>query len=85
MLSTMMVNAGLTTFKKIEETNPREIEMVQNFGVKCQSAPLYLFVLFVMPINFIFQIVNRHPPFGSQVIRCKVKCIFIVNSYVYNK
>ena len=39
MLSTMMVNAGLTTFKKIEETNPREIEMVQNFGVKCQSAP----------------------------------------------
>lgn len=35
MLSTMMVNAGLTTFKKIEETNPREIEMVQNFGVKC--------------------------------------------------
>ena len=40
MLSTMMVNAGLTTFKKIEETNPREIEMVQNFPVKCQdSAP----------------------------------------------
>ena len=27
-LSTMMVNAGLITFKKIEETNPREIEMV---------------------------------------------------------
>ena len=27
-LSTMMVNAGLTTFKKIEDTNPREIEMV---------------------------------------------------------
>ncbi|CAH3171720.1 unnamed protein product [Porites lobata] len=39
MLSTMMVNAGLTTFKKIEETNPREIEMI----------------------------VNRHPPFGSQI------------------
>ncbi|XP_078343088.1 putative ATP-dependent DNA helicase HFM1 [Oculina patagonica] len=38
-LSTMMVNAGLTTFKKIEETNPREIEMI----------------------------VNRHPPFGSQI------------------
>ncbi|KAL9959675.1 hypothetical protein ACROYT_G033018 [Oculina patagonica] len=28
-LSTMMVNAGLTTFKKIEETNPREIEMIR--------------------------------------------------------
>ena len=28
-LSNMMVNAGLTTFKKIEETNPREIEMVR--------------------------------------------------------
>lgn len=27
-LSAMMVNAGLTTLKKIEETNPREIEMV---------------------------------------------------------
>ncbi|XP_020606778.1 probable ATP-dependent DNA helicase HFM1 [Orbicella faveolata] len=38
-LSTMMVNAGLITFKKIEETNPREIEMI----------------------------VNRHPPFGSQI------------------
>lgn len=38
-LSAMMVNAGLTTLKKIEETNPREIEMI----------------------------VNRHPPFGSQI------------------
>ncbi|EDO34884.1 predicted protein, partial [Nematostella vectensis] len=38
-LSTMLVNAGLTTFKKIEETNPREIELI----------------------------VNRHPPFGSQI------------------
>lgn len=27
-LSTMLVNAGLTTFQKIEETNPREIELV---------------------------------------------------------
>ncbi|KAK3739517.1 hypothetical protein QZH41_016197 [Actinostola sp. cb2023] len=38
-LSTMMVNAGLITFKKIEVTNPREIELI----------------------------VNRHPPFGSQI------------------
>ncbi|XP_022802309.1 probable ATP-dependent DNA helicase HFM1, partial [Stylophora pistillata] len=38
-LSTMMVNAGLTSLKKIEETNPREIELI----------------------------VNRHPPFGSQI------------------
>ena len=27
-MSTMLVNAGLTTFQQIEETNPREIELV---------------------------------------------------------
>lgn len=27
-LSTAMVNAGLTTFSKIEQTNPRELELV---------------------------------------------------------
>lgn len=27
-LSTAMVNAGLTTFNKIEQTNPRELELV---------------------------------------------------------
>ena len=27
-MSTMLVNAGLTTFQKIEETNPRQIELV---------------------------------------------------------
>ncbi|XP_061796981.2 probable ATP-dependent DNA helicase HFM1 isoform X1 [Nerophis lumbriciformis] len=30
MLSTAMVNAGLTTFSKIEQTNPREIELILN-------------------------------------------------------
>lgn len=29
-LSTAMVNAGLTTFSKIEQTNPRELELVSN-------------------------------------------------------
>ncbi|XP_065672994.1 probable ATP-dependent DNA helicase HFM1 isoform X5 [Hydra vulgaris] len=38
-LSAALVNAGLTSFQKMEETNPREIELV----------------------------LNRHPPFGSQV------------------
>uniref|UniRef100_G1KUQ1 Probable ATP-dependent DNA helicase HFM1 n=1 Tax=Anolis carolinensis TaxID=28377 RepID=G1KUQ1_ANOCA len=39
MLSSAMMNAGLTSFKKIEDTNPREIELI----------------------------LNRHPPFGSQI------------------
>ncbi|XP_064416175.1 probable ATP-dependent DNA helicase HFM1 [Latimeria chalumnae] len=38
-LSTAIVNAGLTTFKKIEDTNARELELI----------------------------LNRHPPFGSQI------------------
>ncbi|XP_043988990.1 probable ATP-dependent DNA helicase HFM1 isoform X1 [Gambusia affinis] len=38
-LSTAMVNAGLTSFSKIEQTNPRELELI----------------------------LNRHPPFGSQI------------------
>ncbi|XP_065640324.1 probable ATP-dependent DNA helicase HFM1 isoform X3 [Hydra vulgaris] len=38
-LSAALVNAGLTSFQKMEETNPREIELI----------------------------LNRHPPFGSQV------------------
>lgn len=29
-LSTAMVNAGLTSFSKIEQTNPRELELVKN-------------------------------------------------------
>ncbi|XP_068095919.1 probable ATP-dependent DNA helicase HFM1 isoform X3 [Hyperolius riggenbachi] len=38
--SNAMVNAGLTSFKKIEDKNPRELELI----------------------------VNRHPPFGNQII-----------------
>ncbi|XP_057714214.1 probable ATP-dependent DNA helicase HFM1 isoform X2 [Corythoichthys intestinalis] len=45
-LSTVMVNAGLTTFSKIEQTNPREIEMILNrhppFGNQIQEFILYL-------------------------------------------
>ncbi|XP_077580372.1 putative ATP-dependent DNA helicase HFM1 isoform X1 [Stigmatopora nigra] len=45
-LSTAMVNAGLTTFSKIEQTNPREIEMILNrhppFGNQIQESVLYL-------------------------------------------
>ncbi|XP_068757801.1 probable ATP-dependent DNA helicase HFM1 [Montipora capricornis] len=41
-LSNMMVNAGLTTFMKIEGTNPREIEMIVNrhppFGNQIREA-----------------------------------------------
>ncbi|KAM9789256.1 LOW QUALITY PROTEIN: putative ATP-dependent DNA helicase HFM1 [Neosynchiropus ocellatus] len=43
-LSTAMVNAGLTTFSKIERTNPRELELI----------------------------LNRHPPFGNQIIKSVV-------------
>ena len=43
-LSTALVNADITTFEKIESTNPRELEMIM----------------------------NRHPPFGSQVT-----CVYV--------
>ncbi|KAM8839530.1 putative ATP-dependent DNA helicase HFM1 isoform 1-T1 [Synchiropus picturatus] len=43
-LSTAMVNAGLTTFSKIEQANPRELELI----------------------------LNRHPPFGNQIIKSVV-------------
>ena len=33
-MSTMLVNAGLTTFQKIEETNPRQIELVIIINIK---------------------------------------------------
>lgn len=32
-LSTAMVNAGLTTFSKIEETNARELELVSMYNI----------------------------------------------------
>ena len=33
-MSNALVNAGLVTFQKIEETNPREIELAsQSFGI----------------------------------------------------
>lgn len=38
-LSSALINAGITSFAKMEKTNPRELEMIM----------------------------NRHPPFGSQV------------------
>ncbi|XP_028987993.1 probable ATP-dependent DNA helicase HFM1 isoform X2 [Betta splendens] len=45
-LSTAMVNAGLTTFSKIEQTNPREIELVLNrhppFGNQIRESVIYL-------------------------------------------
>ncbi|XP_049604045.1 probable ATP-dependent DNA helicase HFM1 [Syngnathus scovelli] len=45
-LSTAMVNAGLTTFSKIEQTNPREIEMILNrhppFGNQIKEFVLHL-------------------------------------------
>ena len=66
----MMVNAGLTTFKKIEETNPREIELVGLYYYSTAAQfPLstVIWFQFLMFRIFTFQIVNRHPPFGSQV------------------
>lgn len=33
-LSTAMVNAGLTSFSKIEQTNPRELELVSQECLK---------------------------------------------------
>ncbi|KAJ8270164.1 hypothetical protein GJAV_G00111050 [Gymnothorax javanicus] len=45
-LSTAMVNAGLTTFLKIEQTNARELEMIVNrhppFGNQIKEAVMYL-------------------------------------------
>ncbi|XP_029971671.1 probable ATP-dependent DNA helicase HFM1 isoform X2 [Salarias fasciatus] len=45
-LSTAMVNAGLTTFSKIEETNPRELELILNrhppFGNQIREAVVHL-------------------------------------------
>lgn len=42
----MLVNAGLTSFKKIEETNPREIELVgtkkNDFNLMSGAHALYL-------------------------------------------
>ncbi|XP_028329079.1 probable ATP-dependent DNA helicase HFM1 [Gouania willdenowi] len=45
-LSTAMVNAGLTTFSKIEQTNPRELELILNrhppFGNQIRESVLHL-------------------------------------------
>ncbi|XP_029929862.1 probable ATP-dependent DNA helicase HFM1 [Myripristis murdjan] len=45
-LSTAMVNAGLTTFSKIEETNPRELELIANrhppFGNQIRESVIHL-------------------------------------------
>ncbi|XP_065698372.2 probable ATP-dependent DNA helicase HFM1 isoform X4 [Patagioenas fasciata] len=45
-LSNAMVNAGLTTFQKIEDTNPRELELILNrhppFGNQIKESVLHL-------------------------------------------
>ncbi|XP_041804440.1 probable ATP-dependent DNA helicase HFM1 [Chelmon rostratus] len=45
-LSTAMVNAGLTTFSKIEQTNPRELELILNrhppFGNQIRESVIHL-------------------------------------------
>ncbi|XP_076601310.1 putative ATP-dependent DNA helicase HFM1 [Chaetodon auriga] len=45
-LSTAMVNAGLTTFSKIEQTNPRELELILNrhppFGSQIRESVIHL-------------------------------------------
>uniref|UniRef100_A0A3Q3W1T6 Probable ATP-dependent DNA helicase HFM1 n=1 Tax=Mola mola TaxID=94237 RepID=A0A3Q3W1T6_MOLML len=45
-LSTAMVNAGLTTFSKIEQTNPRELELIVNrhppFGNQIRESVIHL-------------------------------------------
>ncbi|XP_037643041.1 probable ATP-dependent DNA helicase HFM1 isoform X3 [Sebastes umbrosus] len=45
-LSTAMVNAGLTTFGKIEQTNPRELELIVNrhppFGNQIKESVIHL-------------------------------------------
>ncbi|KAM6262634.1 putative ATP-dependent DNA helicase HFM1 [Porphyrio hochstetteri] len=45
-LSNAMVNAGLTSFKKIEDTNPRELELILNrhppFGNQLKESVLHL-------------------------------------------
>nr|XP_060627567.1 probable ATP-dependent DNA helicase HFM1 [Anolis sagrei ordinatus] len=46
MLSSAMMNAGLTSFKKIEDTNPRELEMILNrhppFGSQIKEVVIHL-------------------------------------------
>ena len=53
-LSTALVNADITTFEKIESTNPRELEMIM----------------------------NRHPPFGSQVHVFPYVCVCMFVRFV---
>lgn len=70
-LSTAMVNAGLTTFNKIEQTNPRELELVSYIKWKLLICIIFFQNLNVIDFIFFFffyyQIVNRHPPFGNQI------------------
>lgn len=47
-LSTAMVNAGLTTFNKIEQTNPRELELVSYIKWK-----LLICIIFFQNLNVI--------------------------------
>jgi len=64
-LSTTLVNAGLTTFQKILDTGPREIELVgfNWYSKLCMTTPSYVCMyLFGVP-----KIMNRHPPFGNQI------------------
>lgn len=66
-LSTAMVNAGLTTFSKIEQTNPRELELVSNSKGKLLICNIsFLSARDLVSFSF-YQIVNRHPPFGTQI------------------
>ncbi|XP_070342920.1 probable ATP-dependent DNA helicase HFM1 isoform X4 [Equus asinus] len=75
-LSNAMVNAGLTSFKKIEETDARELELVFNIHLFLVLSEFYLrilkprFYIIISAKKLIFLllvILNRHPPFGTQI------------------
>lgn len=62
-LSTAMVNAGLTTFSKIEQTNPRELELVSNSNGKlliCNICFQYLSARDL--VHFLFSLDRQQTP-----------------------
>ena len=55
----MMVNAGLTTLKKIEETNPREIEMVEKLLQVILAISFQSFIAHISILNnSILRVIN---------------------------
>ena len=46
-MSTMLVNAGLTTFQKIEERSPREIELVTLLHTNTSNPSILISVMVI--------------------------------------